>query len=509
MAMELILTVAKYQTQAPSDQMTHRFGPDGGTIGRSSQCDWVLSDPARFISSVHAQVICTGDQFQLTDRSMNGTFLNGLDGSIGKGNTVPLAPGDTLQIGEYVISVTVEGADAPAPAAADVDWFDAPTAAEMPQPQGFDPQPVQPPAPAPDIEAPFFDTPSTPQDERELFEAAEPEMESADPFMPSQAPEEEFFVPPQAAGSGQIPDDWDPMLSQITSASEFREQFSGSPAAQSQSQSQAPAPAPPQPPQAEPTPVANAPMPAAGPPAQSVAPAANEAVSPPRAPSRPPAAPVPAPAPAPAPPTAPAPGSAMPQRGSVSQGLAVGDLAMDTDVLNLQAGQALRAVIEGIMEILTGRAQVKDEFRLSQTRIGPAMNNPLKFSPTVDEAIKRLFGVGESGFLGAEEGLQQAIDDIKAHQVAMLAGMQAGLKAVLAFFEPDHLADQLADSSGLASKMPGVREARLWTHFTSVYERMAKDAEGDFHRLFAKEFADAYEQQIQILARARRSTPQS
>ena len=491
--MELTLKVDQYQSQMPPQQLAHTFGAAGGTIGRSAANDWTLEDPARFISGRHAQILLQNSQFMLKDLSTNGTFINGMDATnaIGKGNMVPLNQGDRLHIGEYVISVNILTAqpEAAPPADDDIDWFDAPTEAEAPSPAPVAQPAQQSPPPVQQVATPddddWFEGLGSSEDDRELFVPDAPEVEGPDPFAPSQAPEQEFFVPPQAQGESQIPDDWDPMLSQITSMPNFQ---------QVQAEAQQASPAPPAP--------APAPAPVSAPPQVEPAPPAPQAAPAPPAPQAAPPAPAPAP---------PAPQQAAPQAppappgSGVQGGLGVDNLNIDSDTLAINAGRALRVIVEGMMEILAGRAQVKDEFRLSQTRIGPAMNNPLKFSPNAPEAIRRLFGGGESGFLGAEDGLQQAIDDIKAHQVAMLAGMQAGLQAVLAFFEPKHLEEMLDESSGLASKMPGVREAKLWSQYIALYDRMAKDAEGDFDRLFAKQFADAYENQIQMLSNARRN----
>ena len=80
--------------------------------------------------------------------------------------------------------------------------------------------------------------------------------------------------------------------------------------------------------------------------------------------------------------------------------------------------------------------------------------------------------------------------------------MQAGLGAVLKYFSPQNLEDQISQHASIASKVPGVRESKLWKEFVTLYERIAKDAETDFQRLFASEFAEAYERQIKLLASA-------
>jgi len=65
------------------------FGPSGGLIGRADNCDWVLDDPNRFVSSQHVKISSKKDIFYVEDISTNGTYLN--DGLIGKGNRMPVA----------------------------------------------------------------------------------------------------------------------------------------------------------------------------------------------------------------------------------------------------------------------------------------------------------------------------------------------------------------------------------------------------------------------------------
>ncbi|MBV9960512.1 MAG: FHA domain-containing protein, partial [Acidobacteria bacterium] len=68
------------------------------TIGRSARNDLCIPDP--FASRVHAEVRREGDEYVLQDLgSANGTLYNGAPA----GGSIPLAPGDRIQIGETEI----------------------------------------------------------------------------------------------------------------------------------------------------------------------------------------------------------------------------------------------------------------------------------------------------------------------------------------------------------------------------------------------------------------------
>src|SRR5690606_4839354 len=83
-------------------------------------------------------------------------------------------------------------------------------------------------------------------------------------------------------------------------------------------------------------------------------------------------------------------------------------------------GRHFREVVKGLMALLQSRSELKSEFRMSATTIRPTENNPLKFSPNVDEALKTLVLNDRTGFLDSETALIEAIEDIQNHQIAMI-----------------------------------------------------------------------------------------
>lgn len=86
---------------------TFAVGPIGATVGRTDGCDWKLDDPNSLISRMHFHVTYEEGKFRLRDNSTNGSFLNGSEEAIGRGNQVIIADGDQVQIGEYIISFTL------------------------------------------------------------------------------------------------------------------------------------------------------------------------------------------------------------------------------------------------------------------------------------------------------------------------------------------------------------------------------------------------------------------
>jgi len=80
----------------------------GGSIGRSPECNWVLKDPNRVVSRLHAQVLVENSKCHWKDMGTNSTLVNGKP--MPQNQPVPLNPGDVLRIGDYTMTlVSVAG----------------------------------------------------------------------------------------------------------------------------------------------------------------------------------------------------------------------------------------------------------------------------------------------------------------------------------------------------------------------------------------------------------------
>jgi type VI secretion system protein len=165
-------------------------------------------------------------------------------------------------------------------------------------------------------------------------------------------------------------------------------------------------------------------------------------------------------------------------------------------------GRSYRLMVEGLVDVLRARASLKGEFRMSQTMIRPVENNPLKFAPNVEEALLLLLRQGNQAFMPPDQAVSESFEDLKAHQIAVMAGIQAAIRHLLARFEPRALEARLDKPGGLAALLPGARQAKYWELFTQLYASISWEAEDDFQDLFGREFSRAYEEQIARLQRS-------
>jgi type VI secretion system FHA domain protein len=163
------------------------------------------------------------------------------------------------------------------------------------------------------------------------------------------------------------------------------------------------------------------------------------------------------------------------------------------------AGAMLREATAGTMGVLMGRAMTKRESRLDMTMISAHANNPLKFFPDADSALTQMVNGTMPGYMPAPRAFAKAFDDLKAHELAIMAGMRAALAGVLKRFDPAAIETRLQVPTVMDKMLSSNRKAKLWDRMVELYKDMAVEADSDFHRLFGEAFAAAYEEQIERL----------
>ena len=81
-------------------------GKRGLDIGRDQYLDWTLPDSSRFISGKHCEVRWHDGGYWLHDISTNGTFMNGAESRLKAPHR--LRDGDRFVIGQYIIAATMD-----------------------------------------------------------------------------------------------------------------------------------------------------------------------------------------------------------------------------------------------------------------------------------------------------------------------------------------------------------------------------------------------------------------
>src|ERR1700721_2005719 len=106
--MALRLRVVSDHAGRLGEQSTRVFGGPGGPIGGSTDNEWILPDPERYLSGKHARVDFRAGTYVLVDTSSNGTYVNGAQVPLGKYHDYVLKDGDYIRLGEYELLVSID-----------------------------------------------------------------------------------------------------------------------------------------------------------------------------------------------------------------------------------------------------------------------------------------------------------------------------------------------------------------------------------------------------------------
>jgi len=203
--------------------------------------------------------------------------------------------------------------------------------------------------------------------------------------------------------------------------------------------------------------------------------------------------PEPTPAPAPAPAHSAVP-TASADWAAFYEGAGMGpeELRLSDDALR-KLGVMYRQVVLGMSDLMRDRAEFKDEFRVQKTVLAIGRNNPLKHLPPQD-AAKVLLGDPLPGFQDSEESIRGAFEDLKRHQLAMLAGVQRAVLAVFERLSPEEI-EKLAEKANGSKKMLS-RKVNPWDLYATVFEALKKDATSNANGVMSVAFREGYEEYL-------------
>ncbi len=536
--MKLILRLVDANAPAQSRSL------DSGTlsIGRGTENDWVLADPDRTLSKNHCRIDASDGGFMLTDLSTNGVFLAGSQQAVGRGHSVVLEDGDSFSMGPYRMLAEIEDGRFGSP---DMDATVGPSGNRSPlipqveepwltglpsgdfgpgrraAPHGWD----APPDPAAYAATGLFEPPRG--DRPQPYDAV-----GTSPGLFSQLSEHI----PAAATNMRLPEtqvvlptDWmdsdplEPAESPLPAAA-------WPPLLPDERPAFEPAPVPPADwllpvvtiPDAAPVlepalpevPIAEAPVPdaeAAVEPAPAVAETVVsslpllQAPAPIHEPVVPEAPPVSAPAAAlraVAVPAVQAHSAEAPSAGPVAAFLEGAGLPPDTlaglDVESAfkEIGLMVRAAVEGVRDIMSTRALVKSEFRVDQTVLRRSDNNQVKFAPDAQRCLAAMVGAAPPGFLPGSAAMQQCMDDIKLHELALIAALNSVFADLDQQLDPEVIMRRARQETSLSTVLPYARDAKCWAIFVETYRLLQESGAANTGGSLLAPLAQAYARQL-------------
>lgn len=162
--------------------------------------------------------------------------------------------------------------------------------------------------------------------------------------------------------------------------------------------------------------------------------------------------------------------------------------------LALNAARLLKQSISGLQQSLRTRNELKNELRLARTTEG-THKNPLKFAVDAGEALGILLQGNKPGQLPAEQAIPRAFRDLQAHQVALLTASRAAVRGTLEHFSPQQLTLRFERDNKPLLATSGSR----WRAYGRYHQTLRQDDDWS-ERLLARDFAQAYEEQIRLIS---------
>src|SRR5438034_848246 len=178
--------------------------------------------------------------------------------------------------------------------------------------------------------------------------------------------------------------------------------------------------------------------------------------------------------------------------------------AAQSERLLRDCGTILRAAVEGLMMLLIARGEMRKEFEAEErTMVAARDNNPLKLMADPHEAMQFLFDPTDrtDGFLDPVQSIGDACEDLRAHELALMAGMRAAILGALRRFDPQVLEKSFEKSAGGFGL--GSKKAKLWEAFIAQQQKLTQEAQEDFNKVFGRDFMAAYQSQLRKLKTGR------
>ncbi len=429
------------------EQRSRVFGVNGGTIGRAPDNDWVLPDPARVVSGHHCEIEYRGGSYWLKDTSTNGVFVNDSDEPVSVTGPVVLRDGDRLSIGDYMLVVSVDSRIDFLPAAAEehsaAKHLDGHIGVDLDMDSLLSPRTDDSGA----FQARGVFGMTVPIEARPIHRPAPARQVEAEPEPPASTgtPVREAKPatasesrptpnpPPAPAASAVGGPDWAMRTRAIT-----RQELADA-MARRQSRIEA---------------------------RQQVQPFHQQA-------------------------------STWTDLKSAVQafcrGAGIDPSALSAEaqsMLPLVAGQLLREAVVGLNDIAQSRSKSAPA---AAAAMQPGGSNPLRTSSSVEQALVRLFESHGRLYGGPVEALRDVLQEAKDHEVAVQAGMQAGLGAVLGQLSPANVADQFEEGRARTLAPGQDPRPKYWDHYAEFYRVITQAAGAQALPIpFTEAFARAY-----------------
>lgn len=151
-------------------------------------------------------------------------------------------------------------------------------------------------------------------------------------------------------------------------------------------------------------------------------------------------------------------------------------------------GRLMKHSIQGFLDLLSLRMLFKREMRSDVTTMIERDNNPLKFCPNSDEALRRMLSPAQAGYLNAEQAIEYSVRDLCEYQRAITQALDVGFSNLVSQLNPDVILAQAQGKGVLGIQ----KKAYAW----SVYEKRYSELFERGHDPFESAMGDAFREAL-------------
>lgn len=159
-------------------------------------------------------------------------------------------------------------------------------------------------------------------------------------------------------------------------------------------------------------------------------------------------------------------------------------------------GVLMQICAGNIGQLLLARAQAKSVMRSgSQTLIQLQGNNPLRWAPTPQDAMKLMFGRPTPSYVDACNAFERSFQTLKNHEMDTFAALQEAIQTLFADLDPAVIEQSL----GAEGKKGGffsndkAQKARLWDEFAARWRTRTGAFDNGMLGAFMRVFGEAYD----------------
>lgn len=161
-----------------------------------------------------------------------------------------------------------------------------------------------------------------------------------------------------------------------------------------------------------------------------------------------------------------------------------------------EAGETIKATIEGIMKIYQSTHQVGDSTTLSllSRNLHPIEDNPLRLKQDYKHTVQTMFSDERSYVhLTPPRAVEESLNQLADHQQAMLEAIQASLRELLAAFSPELLSQRFSRYASKPKKDDKMGGDWSWQMYTHYYRELTSSRQQGFEKLFWEVFEQTYD----------------